>query len=286
MRPLLAGMVLALGLALPARAEPPLWVVRDADSEIVIFGSVHLLPPGLNWRPARLDAALARADDVWFELPYGPELTDLSARLARQAGVFPPNRSLFRMLKPADAQRLSEVATVYGVDLSVLDRLEPWLAEVSLAEAAYRRAGASSLAGVEATLASAVPVRAQRRAFETAEQQIAMLDTPPYRLQIASLMATVAELDEEPDSYAKLVRAWMSGDLKALERQAFDRQRAAAPTLLKRQVTDRNARWATTLGKRLKGRGRSVVIVGVGHLIGPGSLPQRLRALGYSVEGP
>ena len=46
--------------------------MRDADSEMVIFGSVHVLPPGLDWRPKALDAALAKADDLWFELPIDP----------------------------------------------------------------------------------------------------------------------------------------------------------------------------------------------------------------------
>ncbi len=36
--------------AFPAAAQPPVWVVRDADSTIVLFGSVHLLPPGLGAR--------------------------------------------------------------------------------------------------------------------------------------------------------------------------------------------------------------------------------------------
>jgi len=62
--------------------------------------------------------------------------------------------------------------------------------------------------------------------------------------------------------------------------------RRVAPTLFRRLVTERNARWAATLDARLKGRGRTVVVVGVGHLIGPEGLPERLRALGYSVKGP
>ena len=68
----LAGLLLAGCGAVEAQARPPVWTVRDADSELVIFGSVHVLPPGLDWRPAELDAALAKADDLWFELPIDP----------------------------------------------------------------------------------------------------------------------------------------------------------------------------------------------------------------------
>ena len=62
--------------------------------------------------------------------------------------------------------------------------------------------------------------------------------------------------------------------------------RNASPTLFRRLVSDRNARWTLTLDERLKGRGRTVVVVGMGHLIGPDGVPARLRALGYEVEGP
>ena len=61
---LLAAFAAVLALAGPARADPPMWVVRDADSELVLFGSVHLLPPGLAWRTAALDAALGRAEEI------------------------------------------------------------------------------------------------------------------------------------------------------------------------------------------------------------------------------
>jgi uncharacterized protein YbaP (TraB family) len=56
--------------------------------------------------------------------------------------------------------------------------------------------------------------------------------------------------------------------------------------MFQRLVTERNEAWVKTLDARLKGHGRTVVIVGVGHLIGQGGVPARLRALGYSVTGP
>ena len=65
--------VLAAALlgAVPALALPPVWTVRDADSDMLLFGSVHMLPAGLAWRPPALDAALKSADDLWLEIPTG-----------------------------------------------------------------------------------------------------------------------------------------------------------------------------------------------------------------------
>ena len=48
------GVLLVLVMApAAALALPPVWTVRDHDSTLVIFGSVHLLPDGV---PAQLRA--------------------------------------------------------------------------------------------------------------------------------------------------------------------------------------------------------------------------------------
>jgi uncharacterized protein YbaP (TraB family) len=104
--------------------------------------------------------------------------------------------------------------------------------------------------------------------------------------QIASLHETLKEMEEKPDEYQRLIRAWMGGDIRALDREALQPLLKASPNLYRRVVTERNDRWIATLRARLRGKGRTVVVVGVGHLIGPGGLPSRLRALGYSVQGP
>ena len=283
---LLAGLALALAAATAAQAKPPVWIVRDADSELVLFGSVHLLPPGLDWRSRPLDQALAHADDVWFELPIDPATQAETAMLAGELGVWPAGQSLFQLLPPADGARLLRVARAYGVDPAVLDRLRPWLAEVALGGAAYRKAGATEGHGVEETLSAAAPAAARRQAFETARQQIDILAGAPVADQLASLRQTLEEMDQAPDEYLRLLKAWMAGDLKALDREALRPLRLASPSLYRRLVSDRNARWAEALDLRLKGHGRTVVVVGMGHLIGADGLPARLRALGYRVEGP
>lgn len=287
MRSLFAALLAAATLgSAPAGAQPPVWVVRDADSEMLIFGSVHVLPPGLAWRPAALDAAIGKADDLWFELPVGPQAEQEVARLAASTGVLAPDKSLFRMLPAADAGLLVKLADAYGLDKAVLDRLEPWLAEVALAGAAYKADGAETQYGVEETLNGAAPARVRRAALETPAEQLGIFDSTPLPDQVASLRETLHELAEDPDSFRDLIRAWMSGDVRALDKEALQPLRKASPAVFERLVTQRNARWAQALDSRLKGSGRTVVVVGVGHLVGPGSVPARLRALGYSVSGP
>ena len=281
----LVGLV-ALLAAGAAQAQPPVWVAKDADSELVLFGSVHVLPPGLDWEPPALARALAAADDVWFELPVDAATEAETARLATELGVLPPDQSLFKLLTPKDAERLARVTAMYQVSPAVVDRLQPWLAEIALAGGAYRQAGADAASGVEKTLAAAARPQAERRAFETPAEQIAILSQAPRNEQIASLRQTLEEMETKPDQFVALVRAWMDGDVATLDREAIAEMRKAAPTLFRILVTDRNVRWTQVLDQRLKGHGRTVVVVGVGHLIGPGGVPARLRALGYSVTGP
>jgi uncharacterized protein YbaP (TraB family) len=282
----LAAAATGLALAGQAAAQPPVWIVRDKDSELVLFGSVHVLPPGVDWQPPALKQAIARADDIWFELPVAPGTEVATSELAAQLGVLPPDQSLFRLLPPADSERLARVAKAYHTDPVLLDRLQPWLAEVALAGAAYRQAGADTSLGVEQLLSAEAPPTAQRRAFETPAEQLKIFADTPMPEQIASLRETLKELEEKPDEFAVLVRAWNGADIAALDREALAPLRRASPELFRRIVTERNDRWIAALQARLKGKGRTVVVVGVGHLIGPGGLPARLRALGYSVQGP
>ena len=46
---LLLGLLLLLLLPAGLVAHPALWVVKDADTTIYLFGTVHLLPTDTDW---------------------------------------------------------------------------------------------------------------------------------------------------------------------------------------------------------------------------------------------
>lgn len=285
MRAMLAAVAAAAGLLLTpatAAAEPTVWTVRDADSTILLFGSVHLLPGGLDWRPPALDSALERADDLWFEtLTEGGE-----GRMATRAlGLLPVGDSLSAKLSPQGRARLERVSDSVGLSPAAVDGLRPWLADVTLSVAMLIRDGARAEAGVEAVLADAAPT-AGRRYFETPWEQVAFLAEAPEADQLASLEETLRQLDEDPDLFTRLVRAWLAGDQAALDALGVAPLRTLSPVLYERLIAGRNRRWTDLILERLAGSGTTVIVVGAGHLTGPDGVPALLRARGVTVEGP
>ncbi|MDB5432378.1 MAG: hypothetical protein JWP35_3494 [Caulobacter sp.] len=269
-----------------AQARPAMWVVRDADSTIVLFGSIHVLPAGLDWRSPELDAAIAGADDLWFETPMDPISQGQVSRLAYQKGQLRFGRHLSELLTPVGRERLARLVARLGLWAPDLDKMEPWLADVTLTLAALERQGAGGSQGVEQQIEQLAPVTAQRRAFENGGQQVDFFHRLPLREQALSLEQTLEELDTEPGAYRTMVDAWMAGDLGVLQRYGDERLKAVSPLLYKRLVTERNERWTRIIMRRLAGHGASVMVVGAGHLVGPDGAPARLRALGVTVEGP
>lgn len=283
---LLTLFLAALFLPAGARAEPPHWIVRDADSTMLIFGSVHSLPPGEDWRPAVLMRALGEADDLWFEAPLdATEEPGLSARVAALANL-PSGETLSDRLPPATAQRLTRVAAQLGVYQAALERLRPWMAEITLVLASDMRSGGRPDLGVEQQIRAQVGPRVQRRTFETLGEQIEMLAGAAEDDQLASLTETLRTLEEDPGATRRISDHWRAGDMTELEADALAPLRQASPAVYDRLITQRNRRWVRQIRERLAGSGRTVVIVGVGHLIGPQSVPDLLRAEGVTVEGP
>ena len=41
----------------PIVPRPAIWLVADADTRIYLFGTIHVLPPGLQWRSPTFSTA-------------------------------------------------------------------------------------------------------------------------------------------------------------------------------------------------------------------------------------
>ncbi len=281
--PLLGALLVALAPA-TARADPPIWTVRSATASVTLFGSVHLLAQSAKWKTPALESALKHADAVWFEIPVDAATQASAGAVAMRRGLLTTGQSLDALLTPAARTRLHRVEAAEGLSPAVIDRFQPWLAATLISVTYYQKRGADAGDGVEMQVSAEVPPTTERQAFETVEQQIGFFADASLKDQTASLAETLREIEEEPDSFDKIVAAWLRGDEKAVVEEAIEPMNKDAPGAYRTLVADRNRHFADQIVHLLGGKKRIVVVVGVGHLVGPEGVPALLRARGVKVE--
>jgi len=285
---LAAVVVAALSLCLgsEAMAAPPLWHVQGPHAQITLFGSVHLLSQATDWRTPAFDADLAKADAVWFEIPFDPASQAAAGQAALQRGLLPAGQTLSTLLTPVEQTQLAHLEAAEALAPAALERMQPWLADTTLSIVYFEKRGADASLGVEEQIAAGLPPTLPRGAFETAQQQIGFFADLPLRDQLASLDETLREIEKDPEAFDRLSAAWARGDVKAIAKEAVEELKRDAPGSYRTLVVDRNRRWVDQITQLLQGDKRIFIVVGVGHLVGPDSVPAMLRARGIKVEGP
>ncbi len=273
--------------AAPAQAPfaPALWVIRDADSTLYLYGTIHLRRPGEPWADQRVLAALSSAQEVWTELEISPETDAAMQPLVMQLGMATPNRPLSSYLTPEQNRKLGAALTGLGLPPAGMEPLKPWLAAVTVSVLSLAQAGFDPTAGVDRQLAEKARADGARmRWFETAEEQLNFFASLPEALQVQFLVDTVAELDEGVALLNRMDASWNAGDMTALEADLIVGMRDQYPELYDVILTQRNIRWTETLSQELAGSGVDFVAVGAGHLVGSESVIAMLSARGFTAE--
>ena len=261
----LAGLLGACSLA-SEPAKPPMWVVRDGDTTVWLLGSMHVLPPGTEWRGAAVDRAIGEADTLVLE--SDPDATSDFPTIAKAPGL-PP---LAERVSPERHAALDKAIARTGQPADAFDGYKDWAAAVMLGTGDAIDAGATAKDGIDAVLWDAFRTR-KRVALEAPGAQLRALDILPPQLQRRML-------DEALDGprYESVLDAWSRGDLAALDKASASKE--LRPFL----VTAANRRWADWIGARMARKGMVLVAIGAGHLVGKDTIPELLAARGFKIE--
>ena len=286
MKHLLARISLCLLLLLPAAviAHPALWVVKDADTTIYLFGTVHLMPSDASWHSPELDRALADSRTLYIELTDDDpaNMTALVLRYGMDA-----THPLSSQLSQSEAHRLDLLANKLGVPggMQTLNVMRPWLAALTLAVTPLLKAGLDPKHGVDKQLKAQMSAAGKPvLGLETAEQQIRFLADMPRVIELALLRSTMRDANKGTFRLTELIDAWKAGDVDAIARIGNDDMRLHEPKLYQRLLVQRNQVWATKIAAMLQQPGTVFIAVGAAHLAGPDSVQVQLRKLGISAQ--
>lgn len=275
-----AALLLAAGAA---HTAPAIWAVKDADSTIYLFGTVHVTSADTQWRTPFYDRIYAEAGEVWLEADVLTNLDQARADMAAE-GLDEEGR-LKQRIGSRDFKRLVKVLKPLGMDAKVAAHLEPWFAAIMVLGVNLSGSGLQTDTGAEA----AVTTAAQRdkkpvRYFETVLDQVHALAGMSEDSQVAFLREILKGGQETPAAVNDMAAAWVAGDEATLAEEVVAEMKRQQPEMYAALFRTRNLAWAEKLDAEMKGSGIDLVTVGAGHLLGEDGVPALMRAKGYTVE--
>ncbi len=274
----------------PRPADPALWVVKDEDTTIYLFGSVHVLRPGYSWFDGRVRQAFDESDELVTEILERD--FDQALPLFFQRAISDDGMLLSERLNADQLARYRRAMARIGLPARAFDQVNPWV-PAFIMMAGCTCDGASSAHGVETVLNRAAR---QRRmpvsALENLDQQLGFFDNLRKESQIALLMEMVDAINYTRPAAAAEARAetrrldamWATADVEgmnAIGAEAF----AEVPELREFLLPFRNNNWAQWIKLRLdEPGGKFFVAVGALHLHGPDSVQVQLASMGITAE--
>lgn len=280
---------LAAAQATTGPGMPQLWTMSDEDTTVHFFGTVHLLRPELEWRSPAFEAAFDAADTVYFEVDMKSE--EAQARLMKDfvmRGMYQDGRTLRDTLGAQEEAVVEAAMDSVGVPLDAFNSFEPWMAAMNLSVMKLTADGFDPNAGVETVLeAEAVAAGKSFGYMEDISDQADAFDLMSEAGQIAFLYEGALLLDESTAMLDTLVDEWADGDVAGIGAMVANPDGVGfSDEAYQRVLVTRNENWIPVIEDILEEPGTAFVAVGAGHLAGPDSVIEMLRAKGYEVTGP
>ena len=262
---------------------PALWRVADEDTTIYIFGTVHALPPEIDWYSGPVKMALDSSEALVTEIDMSPEALARVPAILQETAMLPEGTTVRSLMDDQERATFEATLTDLGIPLNAFDQVEPWFAAIQLGNAAFARAGFDPSNGTETVLERTVGDTKGRDALETVEMQFAIFDELPVDAQVDYLIETAEQLDEVAPFLESLVAEWSEGDVEALG-DLMNEALEADPVLADRLLYARNANWAVWIDDRLDTPGTIFMAVGAGHLAGKQKLQDKLAERGIDIK--
>ena len=254
-----AALAAASPEAPPAEpAQPAMFVVRDADTTVYIFGTFHALDGKSDWFNNQVRNAFEQSDELVLEtlVPEGP-----SPRPGFR-GVPAPQFSGLPVAPSAS-----------------------FLATTRMAINAGKARGMNVGNGADMVLRHVAEAEGKPvEGLETLESQLAMFNRlPPPTQTAAPQPGAPVEAPRPMESLSKAMAdmqtAWKHGDQSVFVRMLGQLEQSS-PDAYRMMFTERNQRWADWIAGRMQTPGVVFDAVGAGHLAGKDSLLVRLAEEG------
>jgi len=286
---LLAGLAAASQLAAqgaapttaPAR-KAMFWKVSSSDKVAWLLGSIHLGSKSMYPLPREIEDAFERSAALLVEIDINHVDLQKMQLLVFQTGMYGGDETLWDHVSPETRLHLEAFCEKYGIPAMAMSKMKPWAVAMMVSTVPLMKSGMEVGLGIDKYfLDKAETARKRVVEIESADEQMKLVSGITAEMLEKSVAASAKQ---DPQEYgAQLQRAWTSGDTSQMEK-IIQEQTSDAIEFAKAMVNDRNLHMADVVEQFLKGREQAFVVVGAGHMVGPGGVVKILEKRGYRVE--
>ena len=303
----LSTLALAAAFALPAHADQPkpvapaaaaapaakgterplLWKVSDADNDVYLLGSFHLLKPDDYPMPADIDRAFDDAESLLFEVDPREMTAPETMVTIQKYAAYEEGKSLSSVLPKPTLDKLGNLLSLTGGSVQTLEQSEPWMVSLSLVLGITNAIGFKAELGLDRHLmARAAAAGKPAGGLETIEAQMQAMDSAPYAEQASGLDEFLADPKQAIKQMQDMHSWWRAGDVAKLDSELRAEMARKTPETYRLLDVERNNAWLLKVEARLKDSKAddTLVVVGSLHLLGEDGLVEKLRAKGYAIE--
>jgi uncharacterized protein YbaP (TraB family) len=264
-------------------ANPAMWVVKDADTTIYMFGTFHGLDGKTEWFNDEVKTAFDASQEVVVEAILPEDQAAMQPLIVKYA-IDASGKTLSSKLPAATKAKYDKVMAGVGVPAQAFEPLEPWFVTMALTAMAGQKLGLKPEFGADTTITKAAKAAGKKVAeLEGAEFQLSLFDKMPEDKQIVQLDQTLDQVEKMGPMLTQMLANWSKGDVDALAKQ-MNAGVEEMPEMYKMIFSDRNATWAEWIGKRMEQPGTVFLAVGAGHLAGKDSVQDLLAKKGIKSE--
>lgn len=280
------GLILCtLLVCLAARADGALhslWELHGKHNTVYLLGSIHVLRPrDYPLAPAVLDA-YGNAKAVLMEVNM-EELGSAEVQTEMLgSAMLPEGRTLSGILGAERYARADALAREVGVELSLFDQFAPWFVAEAVSQQQLLQLGFQPESGVEMYFMGRAHTDGKSMAgLETVHDQISVFENMSMDTQADYLLSSLEQAHGLAAEVDSMVHAWQRGDTQWFVNE-LQSEFGRDPRLYESVLVARNRKWVPKIEALLNDDKNYLVIVGTGHLVGPGSVIDLLKKDGIS----
>lgn len=266
-----------------ACADSSVWKAQKGKSIIYLGGTCHLLRETDFPLPEEFQKAYRASDEVVFETDLDKLQDPLIQQRLLQQATYSDGSTLKNHVSAKTYRELEAYADANGIPLASLSQFKPSMLMVTLTLFELMKMGVTQQGVDRYFYELARKEKKPVGQLETADEQIRFLASMGEGNEDQLISYSLKEMKTVREKFEALVEAWRRGDSEKLAAMMLDDLKGQQPKLYQTLILDRNRSWLRSIDGYEKSGKKRLMLVGVGHLVGPDGIIEALKRRGYSV---